>query len=131
MDKRTTFTSKFGVDLCPGHCKILVDAYGIDYCSLENSPKKDESEEDVEDKHTWELSTLQAYQFKMVYNLDDAEWNGRSFEHAKLIRKEMNDSNTTSSEQETTPTPATTSSSPVEELQILNLVLKGLDIRLK
>ena len=56
----------------------------------------------------------------MLYDLDDEEWNELSFEHAQLFLEEMNDSNTISSEQETTPILAGTSSSQLKELQYNN-----------
>ena len=63
------------------------------------------------------LSSFQAYQFKIVYGLEDTEWNNLTFEHAKTLNEEMQDLVPTPTTQNNNPPPNVPSSTQLGGLQ--------------
>jgi len=62
-----------------------------------------------------ELSSSQAYQFKIVYNLDDDEWKDLTFEQVQVIIQEMKDSILAPMVQDTSPSIFALTSTQLEE----------------
>ena len=115
MEKRKAFSTTFGSDPCPGHCKVLFYIFGIEYLTQEHSLIKGQTQKMLRPVILGELSTFQAYQFKVVYNFENEDWNNLSFEHAQVLLQEMKNSICASTEQDKTILTQTTNSSQLED----------------
>ena len=115
LKKRNLFGSTFGVDPYPGHCKLLFDIYNIQYSPLKQSITKTKVHQILRPYIPGELSSFQAYQFKIVYGLENTEWNNLTVEHAQTLIKEMQDLVPTPTTQNNNPLPNVPSSTQLGE----------------
>jgi len=89
IEKKRAFTNKYTIHTCIGCCKVLVDIYDIDYSAIESTLSKTKVLKMVRPIFSYKLSSFQANQFKVIWNLYNDDWKDLSFKHAQILIQEM------------------------------------------
>ena len=73
---------KYRADLCPGHCKVLLDLYKINISNSEATLTKNQARTLLKRIFLGQLSSWQIYQFRIKFEIDDESF--RNYDYKTL-----------------------------------------------